>query len=219
MGLAVAEEILLASPVQAFGRSLLHGLSPQTQTAIGNLFLQTVTYLVGITALLALVLGRRHAHLGDLGWRMPRLRWIPVALVAAVLSLVVLSYLLDIIQALLPHLQNAQGPEVQQEYGHELNFAIPAVSVVAPLAEETFFRGFIYSWMRRHLRVPATAILSSCVFAAAHLSYGAQSELLIFLPLTLLGVVLALLYEYSGSLVPGVIVHAGFNLVEVIQIL
>ena len=217
-GLAIADAILLASPVEAFGRSLLHGVGPQTQTAIGNLFVQTVTYLVGIAVLLGLVLGRRHANLGDLGWRMPRLRWIPVALVAAAISLLALGGLLDLLQALFPHVQNAQVPEVQAEYGHALSFAIPAVAVVAPLAEETFFRGFIYTWMRRHLRVPVAAILSGCFFAAAHLSYGVQSELLIGLPLALLGVVLALLYEYSGSLVPGVIVHAVFNLVNIIQI-
>src|ERR1035438_10771037 len=63
-----------------------------------NLFVQTVTYLVGIAVLLGLVLGRRHAHLSDLGWRMPRLRWIPVALMAAAISLVALSYLLDLLQ-------------------------------------------------------------------------------------------------------------------------
>jgi membrane protease YdiL (CAAX protease family) len=162
-------------------------------------------------------MGRRHAGLGTLGWRLPRLRWLPVAVVAAVLSLLFLGALFDALQSL-TQIQNAQVGAIQQEYGHDLALAILAVSVVAPMAEETFFRGFVYGWMRRRLGVPAAAALSGCVFAAAHVSYGTQSELLLFLPLALLGVVLALLYEYSGSLLPGMGVHACFNLVNVIQI-
>ncbi|MGD0834676.1 MAG: CPBP family intramembrane glutamic endopeptidase [Candidatus Dormibacteria bacterium] len=216
-GLAVAGTILLSSPVEAFGRSLVRGLSSQSQTAAGNLLLQTVTYLVGVAAVFVLVLGRRHSTLGALGWRLPRLRWFAVALVAAALSVVLLGALFDALQWL-THIQNAQVGAIRQEYGHDLVLAIVAVSVVAPVAEETFFRGFVYGWMRRRLGVPVAAVLSGCVFAAAHLSYGGPSELLLFLPLALLGVVLALLYEYSGSLLPGMAVHACFNLVNVISI-
>jgi len=93
------------------------------------------------------------------------------------------------------------------------------LSVEVPLAEETFFRGFVYGWMRRQLNVPAAAVLSGCFFAAAHVGWGTSSEEILFLPLALLGILLALLYEYSRSLLPGAVVHGIFNLVETLQIL
>jgi uncharacterized protein len=51
------------------------------------------------------------------------------------------------------------------------------------------------------------------VFSAAHL------VLVLALPLFAVGVILALLYEYSDSLIPGAVVHGLFNLIGIIAIL
>ena len=212
-GLIVVDGILLDPPVVRFGRGLLGGASPQEQTAVGNLLLQTVFYLLGIAVILGLVVRRRRAGVGELGWRVPRLAWIAVAVPAAAVAYLLLTLIGDLTQALFPAAQNGQIPEVQGEYGHFVGLAIPAVSVVAPIVEETFFRGFIYGWMRRRLNVPAAAVLSGCFFALVHF------QPVIFVPLAILGAGLALLYEYSGSLLPGMVVHGLFNLVEIVQIL
>ena len=212
-GLAVLDSILVAPSVEHFGRSLLVGASGQEQMAVGSLFLETVFYLLGIAVVLGLVLLRRRASRSALGWRLPRLRWIFLALPAAAAAYLVLTGIVAFTQALFPGAQNGQVPQVQGEYGHYVGLAIPAVSVVAPIVEETFFRGFIYGWMRRHLSVPVAAILSGCFFGLVHF------QPVIFVPLSVLGVGLALLYEYSGSLLPGMIVHGLFNLVEIVQIL
>jgi membrane protease YdiL (CAAX protease family) len=208
---------LPGSSCSSIWQSLAERLFPRTPSAelraAGSLALQTVLYAMALAVILGLALGRRRARIAGLGWRMPRIFWIPLAVVAAALALVILTLIADAIQALFPQAQNGQVPEVQGEYGGYLAFAIPAVSVVAPIVEETFFRGFVYGWMRRHLNVPAAAVLSGCFFALVHF------QPVIFLPLAVLGVGLALLYEYSGSLLPGMIVHALFNLVEVIGIL
>jgi membrane protease YdiL (CAAX protease family) len=177
-----------------------------------------VVYAFAMAVVAILVLGRRRASPRDLGWRMPRVRWIPIAVVSSLAALVVLTWLLNV-EAGLVHVQNAQVSTVQGEYGRQVGIALLLLSVVVPLAEETFFRGFVYGWMRRHLNVPAAAVLSGCFFAAAHVGWGTSSEEILFLPLALLGVLLALLYEYSGSLLPGAIVHGIFNLVETLQIL
>ncbi len=218
LGVSVLSEIFVAPGVERFARGLTHGLGPQVQTALANFTEQTAVYALAMAVVAGLVLGRRHASLGDLGWRMPRISWIPIAVGAALAALVVLTWLLDW-EAGLVHVQNAQVSTVQGEYGHQVGIALLLLSVVVPLAEETFFRGFVYGWMRRHLNVPAAAVLSGCFFAAAHVGWGTSTEEILFLPLALLGVLLALLYEYSGSLLPGAIVHGIFNLVETLQIL
>jgi hypothetical protein len=211
--LVIVDGILEDPPVVSFGRSLLGTASAPEKTAVGSLFLETVFYLLGIAVILGLVMIRRRAPVAELGWRLPQLGWVALAIPAAAAAYLLITGIGDLTQLLFPAAQNGQVPEVQGEYGHFVGLAIPAVSVVAPIVEETFFRGFIYGWMRRHLNVPAAAILSGCFFALVHF------QPVIFLPLAVLGAGLALLYEYSGSLLPGMIVHGLFNLIEIIQIL
>ncbi len=218
LGVSVLSEVFLDPGVERFARGLTHGLGPQVQTALANFAQQTAVYAFAMVVVAALVFGRRHATLGDLGWRMPHIGWVPVAVVSGLTAVVALSWLLGW-EAGLVHVQNAQVSAVQGEYGHQVGIALLLLSVEVPLAEETFFRGFVYGWMRRHLNVPAAAALSGCFFAAAHVGWGTSTEEILFLPLALLGVLLALLYEYSRSLLPGAIVHGLFNLVETLQIL
>jgi membrane protease YdiL (CAAX protease family) len=81
--------------------------------------------------------------------------------------------------------------------------------VIAPLAEEAFFRGFVFAGLRPRLGVVGAALISAAVFGAVHLSLGT------FLPVAFLGLLLAMLYATTGSLYPGIIAHAfnnGFGL-------
>jgi membrane protease YdiL (CAAX protease family) len=113
----------------------------------------------------------------------------------------------------LPNSPNTQCTTVRDQYGGYLAVAIPLVCLIAPLSEETIFRGFIYGWLRRRLPVLPAVGISAVVFAAAHL------VLVLALPLFAVGVILALLYEYSDSLLPGALVHGLFNLVGILAIL
>jgi len=85
--------------------------------------------------------------------------------------------------------------------------------VIAPISEETIFRGFIYGWLRRWGPAALAVPLSALIFSAAH------QQLVLFLPLFFVGVVLALLYQGSRSILPGVLTHALFNLPNIILIL
>jgi membrane protease YdiL (CAAX protease family) len=75
---------------------------------------------------------------------------------------------------------------------------------IAPVAEELFFRGFIYTYCRRWGILAALA-LSTAVFAALHLPG---------LPLTQIigGIAFALAYEVSGSLIAAILIHSLGNL-------
>jgi membrane protease YdiL (CAAX protease family) len=75
-----------------------------------------------------------------------------------------------------------------------------------PIGEEVFFRGFIFSTLRRWGWAWAVT-LSSLLFAAVHL------QVVHFLPILLLGVVLAVLYQRTGSLVASIAVHGVNNLI------
>jgi len=78
--------------------------------------------------------------------------------------------------------------------------------VVAPLAEELFFRGLVLGAVWRYLRHAWLAVLTSgLAFGAIH----AQPQDI--LPLCTLGIVLGYLRTQTRSLVPCLIVHALFN--------
>ncbi len=86
-------------------------------------------------------------------------------------------------------------------------------TLVAPIAEEFIFRGYLYGVMRRFLgRVPGIA-LSSMLFAAMHLHLPSMPGL------TVLAVMLCLLYERTGSLLSNIIVHATFNSLSIVMLL
>lgn len=84
--------------------------------------------------------------------------------------------------------------------------------VLAPLAEELVFRGFVYRNLRDQHGKGLAMLLSGLAFAAVHF----QPTLV--LPLTALGVGLALLYEWSGSLWVPITVHALWNLFALLKI-
>ncbi|HMJ33833.1 MAG TPA: type II CAAX endopeptidase family protein [Baekduia sp.] len=77
------------------------------------------------------------------------------------------------------------------------------VTVCAPLAEEFFFRGYFYGALRR-MGVWRAAALTGLAFGTVHV-FG--SPIAFIVPLALLGMGLALLREYTGSLYPGIALH------------
>jgi membrane protease YdiL (CAAX protease family) len=87
----------------------------------------------------------------------------------------------------------------------DVSMLLVALGVIAPVAEEVFFRGVLYAGLRKRLPVVPAVVLSSAVFAAAHMD---SMRLLAFV----LGVVAALLIEFTGSLVPAVLAHMGVNM-------
>jgi hypothetical protein len=78
-------------------------------------------------------------------------------------------------------------------------------SLLAPLAEEVAFRGYLLSALRTHLRPGAAIAASSVLFAAMHL------DPVRFPAVLFLGIFLGWLAWRSGSLWPAVAAHAANN--------
>jgi len=91
-------------------------------------------------------------------------------------------------------------------------FILSAILIV-PFTEELFFRGFVYSFLKRFMPTWGAIMLSAAVFAVAHANLGSV------LQLWLLGVVLATAYEHSGSLLLPMGIHGCFNFVTAISLL
>ncbi|MDZ4401053.1 CPBP family intramembrane glutamic endopeptidase [Prosthecobacter sp.] len=90
---------------------------------------------------------------------------------------------------------------------------IIAAVVIAPLAEETLFRGFVYGVLKRYTDAPFAALASSLMFAIIHLHVGS------LLPLWMLAVLFCLAYEITGCLLVPMLLHSIFNAMSIVGML
>jgi len=97
------------------------------------------------------------------------------------------------------------GGFVTQGGAVEIALTFIAASVVAPIVEETFFRGVLYTTFRGRMGVWPAVMLSSVVFAVIHPLPGG------FLPIFALACALALMRERTGSLIPSMVCHGVYN--------
>lgn len=91
-----------------------------------------------------------------------------------------------------------------------LGFAV-LVAVVAPFAEELLFRGVIYRALSNGIGVWGGAIVSGLLFGAIHISETTTGRLLQVGALAVFGILLALLYHWSGTLWAPIALHATNN--------
>jgi membrane protease YdiL (CAAX protease family) len=77
------------------------------------------------------------------------------------------------------------------------------IVVAAPLSEEVCFRGMLFGGLRERLPRLGAALLSALVFGGLHALTGVSAVP----PLIFFGFVLALLYERTGSILPGILLH------------
>ncbi|MGZ5522547.1 MAG: CPBP family intramembrane glutamic endopeptidase, partial [Chthoniobacterales bacterium] len=82
---------------------------------------------------------------------------------------------------------------------------------LAPLMEELFFRGFLYPALARRLGVYASILITSIAFALIHSPQLATAWAPLLL-IMVVGVVITALRAYTRSIIPGFIVHVGYNL-------
>jgi membrane protease YdiL (CAAX protease family) len=104
-------------------------------------------------------------------------------------------------------LANPPEDDLPRELGADKGTALAVLTGVfviglAPPIEELFFRGFLFQALRTRFGVWGGAALSGLLFGAIHL----KPEFLV--PLSLLGMILALLFQKTNSLWPCIMVHA-----------
>lgn len=77
--------------------------------------------------------------------------------------------------------------------------------IMAPVVEEVIFRGLSYNYLKRIMPVWAAVVLQSVIFSFAHMDSYQVIYVLMLAP------VLALLYEWTGSLYAPILAHMAFN--------
>ena len=86
-----------------------------------------------------------------------------------------------------------------------IDFLIQAV-MIAPMIEELFFRGFLLTYLKVYVKTWPAILISAAIFALAHQNLDSV------LPLWVLGIILGVAYEHTGSILLPMGIHACFNL-------
>jgi membrane protease YdiL (CAAX protease family) len=92
------------------------------------------------------------------------------------------------------------------QHGLDRFLVLFVASVAAPFAEETMFRGILYSALRARIGVWGAAAVSAAIFSLVHPTLPGG-----FLPIWAIGMGLALVYEWRKSLLPGMVLHGIHN--------
>ncbi len=121
-------------------------------------------------------------------------------------TLVVLGFELGLDQLVDIDFDDELGAD--QGFVTALCFSLAAI-VVAPVAEELFFRAFFYRALRNRMRVWAACLINAAVFSSLHVQYLAVPWA--FAIIVVFGVAACLLYEYTGSVFGPIAMHAAFN--------
>ncbi|MBA2123958.1 hypothetical protein B9J78_03350 [bacterium Unc6] len=79
--------------------------------------------------------------------------------------------------------------------------------IIAPVSEELFFRGFLYPALKVRNGKVLGILLSACFFSILHLNISS------ILPIFVLGILFAWLYENTGSIFPSIFAHSLHNTV------
>lgn len=97
-----------------------------------------------------------------------------------------------------------------------LNFAtlFLYIGILIPIAEELFFRGVVFGWLRSRFDFWPANLATALAFGLIHLQSVEVS-----IALTAGGLVLGWLYEKSGSLMPAILAHQAFNTIGLMLLL
>jgi membrane protease YdiL (CAAX protease family) len=201
--LALATGVVLGVPAAIAGHK-----DDGDLTTLGNVGVQLATALGFLMVPMAIAaqrgaqgMGGVLRRLGVRTFRPSALKWMAAAIGAYLLFAILYSLL--IVQP--------EQKDIAEGFG-----AVPVqvllIVIAAPISEEVCFRGMLYGGLRRSLtRIPA-ALLGGLIFGGLHALTGVSAVP----PLIAFGFVLCLLYEKTGSIVPGILLHMLNNCVALL---
>ena len=183
--------------------------------AVNQTVFNTVTAACVYVLTLGLVLGlpwwwkKRRTTQEDLGvTRLPS--WLDIGLAPAgfIVYFLLSALLVYVVTLIFPgfNLDQAQdvGFENLSQY-YEIMLAFVTLVVIAPVAEELLFRGYLYGKLRKSVPFWAAAVITSLVFGFVHGQWN------VALDVFALSLVMCTLREITGSIWAGVLLHAVKN--------
>ena len=204
LALGVVSTIAVEIVATVGGSSLAHptpAVSIIGDVAFDLSFVAAALYFVSLH-------GRPRAS--DFGYRRVPLGLAVKAFVIAAISYYLLTYVYGVL------LDVHSSDKLPSDLGVNKSNAAVFVCVIAPIAEEFFFRGFVFGVLRgwritvrgRNIGTWVAAVLTGILFGAAHLG---GTPVVFIVPLAFLGFLLCIVRWRTGSLYPGMALHSANN--------
>jgi membrane protease YdiL (CAAX protease family) len=211
---------LLSGVLVSIYPTLKHWSSVQASDWLNNSVSAQFVFILlaeGLTiGAIYLFLKRRQLTLAIIDLKRPRWRDLGYGLSAVPVYYVLYLLTVGVVSHYVPGLNVNQ----QQNIGFtDVHGTVPLVLtfislvILPPLAEEIMVRGFLYSTLKKALPLVSAAIVTSGLFAAAHLPEGGAAGPLYIAALDtfVLSLVLIYLREKTGSLWASITLHAFKN--------
>lgn len=152
----------------------------------------------------------RHWTWADFGWRSVAIR----PLLGRIVRLYLLAWLVNIAYAIVVYRYGVTLPKtdvytklLSHVTGVTLLLNVVLAGVMAPMIEETLFRGIIFGSLQSYFGKWTAAVLSAALFSGLHF------QAIGFIPRFVLGIILAHLYSENHSLYPSMAFHSLNNVV------
>jgi membrane protease YdiL (CAAX protease family) len=182
-------------------------LNQSVFNAIVSALLYIITLiLVGV---IPLFIKHRHSNMSDIGLnRLPS--WTDILITPA--GLIIYLILSSVLMLVMKHFftginvnqaQNTGFSHLTQNYEYILAFI--TLVIIAPVAEETLFRGFLYGKLKAFMPFWAAILITSALFGAFHGQWDLAIDTFA------LSIVLCLLRETTGSLWASILLHMTKN--------
>ena len=179
--------------------------------ALVNSVVAAACYVVA----LAIVIGgpwlmlRKRTSKSELGLqRLPSWLELGITPVAFVAYFIVSAVVMYFVSRFVPGFEIDQAQEIgfsNLAYRYEYILAFLTLVVIAPIAEEMIFRGYLYGKLKKRIPWWGAAVLTSILFGLAHGQWNVAVDTFV------LGMFLSTLREFTGSLWPAILLHMAKN--------
>lgn len=178
---------------------------------INQAVLQTIYAALVYLVTIAVVIGvpwwvrKSRTNKQELGiTRLPS--WLDIGLAPAgfIIYLLATAAITSLATSFIPGFDATQAQETgfaNLSYRYEYILAFATLVVIAPLAEEILFRGYLFGKLRKYLPAWIAIIITSALFALVHGQWN------VGLDVFALSLVLCMLREITGNIWAGVLLH------------
>lgn len=129
-----------------------------------------------------------------------------IALIPVLVVILVITAAIIHITKYVPERQPVVELFLKEKNAAFLMYSSLFAAILGPFIEELFFRGFMYGVLKKYAGAIWSAVITAVIFAALH------THIVGFFPIFALGILLAYLYEKTGTIVSSITVHIIHNL-------
>lgn len=202
----IAAQYLVVGVVWLLG-AMGSNLEAEVSSSVGRAVLSTAVYVVALALTFGVpfLVKRRTVSAELLGLtRLPSWTDIGLSPLAYVVYILVASLVIQAITQAVPGFQ----PDQVQDVGfsmigqrYELLAAFITIVIIAPIAEEVLFRGYLYGKLLQRVPVWAAMLATSVLFGIVHMQWNVGVDVFV------LSMFLCALRSLTGSIWAGVLVH------------